>query len=199
VQTVDRGFLLVGSKWNPYLKKHNIWIVKVGPNGTQEWDRLVDEDYSGFGHKIVESGDGLYTVAGVTKKLGNDWYDLWMAKIDFSGNTLWEQVHSMSHIAINKWYYVNIATTNDGGIICVGPTDQYGLNMDALLMKFDSFGNIQWNGIYGGKDQDIGLSVVQAKDGGFAFLGRSNSYGNGLNDYFFVKTDSIGQSVLFPD
>lgn len=199
VQTVDDGYLLVGSKWNPILKKHNIWIVKVGPSGAQEWDRLVDENYSGYGHKIVESGDGLYTVAGVTKKLGNDWYDLWMAQMDFSGNLVWEQIYTMSHIALNQFYYVDIAPTNDGGIICVGPTDQYGLDMDALLMKFDSYGNIEWNGMYGGKGQDIGLSVVQAKDGGFAFLGRSNSYGNGLNDYFFVKTDSIGQSVLFPD
>jgi len=199
VQTIDGGFILVGSKWNYKLKKHNIWIVKVGPTGEQEWDRIIDEEFSGYAHKIIQSKDGLYALAGVTKKLGNDWWDLWMAQMDFSGNTVWEQVHSMSHIAINEWYNVDMKPTNDGGFICVGPTDQYGLDMDVILMKFDSMGNIQWNGIYGGKGQDIGLSVVQTKDNGYAFLGRSNSYGNGLNDYFFVKTDSIGQSVLFPD
>ena len=101
-------------------------------------------------------------------------------------------------MAINNFYYVDIAPTLDGGYICVGPTDQYGLDMDAILMKFDANGNNEWKQTYGGKNQDIGLSVVQAKDGGFALLGRSNSYGNGLYDYFFVKTDSIGQSVLFP-
>ncbi|SVB85714.1 uncharacterized protein METZ01_LOCUS238568, partial [marine metagenome] len=158
----------------------------------------VDEEYSGYGHKIIQSSDGLYTIAGVTKKLGNDWWDLWMVKMDFSGNTIWEQVHTMSHIAINNWYYVDIAPTLDGGYICVGPTDQYGLDMDAILIKFDADGNIEWNQTYGGKDQDIGLSVVQAKDGGYALLGRSNSYGNGLFDFFFVKTDSIGRSPLFP-
>ncbi|MEC7927215.1 MAG: hypothetical protein VX767_03165 [Candidatus Neomarinimicrobiota bacterium] len=198
IQTVDDGFLLVGSKWNWKLKKHNIWIVKVGPTGAEEWDRVIDEEYSGYGHKIIKSSDGLYTIAGVTKKLGNDWWDLWITKMDFSGNTIWEQIYTMSHIAINNWYYVDIAPTLDGGYICVGPTDQYGLDMDAILMKFDVNGNNEWKQTYGGKNQDIGLSVVQAKDGGFALLGRSNSYGNGLYDYFFVKTDSIGQSVLFP-
>lgn len=197
IETIDNGFILVGSKWNPEIKKHNIWIVKVDIDGKKEWDKIIHKNNSGFAHKIIQGNDGLYTIAGVTKKLGNDWYDLWLAKIDFSGNIEWERIHSSSHIALNQFYYVDIKPTKDNGYITVGPTDQFGANMDALLMKFDSNGDNEWYGIYGGKDQEIGLSVVETNDGGYAFLGRTNSYGNGLYDYFFVKTDSIGQSVVF--
>ena len=197
IETIDNGFFLVGSQWNPKVKKHNIYIVKVDSKGNFEWDKKIHENNTGFAHKIINTSDGLYAISGISKKLGNDWYDLWMAKIDFSGNFFWQQIYSTSHIALNQFYFVDIKPTNDGGFISVGPSDQFGKNMDALLMKFDSDGNNDWYKTYGGKNQEIGLSVVQARDGGYAFIGRSNSYGNGLYDYFFVKTDSIGQSVVF--
>ena len=197
IETIDNGFLLVGSQWNPKVNKHNIYIVKVDSKGLLEWEKNIHENNEGFAHKIIKTSDGLYAISGISKKLGNNWYDLWVAKMDFSGNFFWQQIYSTSHIALNQFYFVDIKPTNDGGLISIGPSDQFGKNMDALLMKFDSDGNNDWYKTYGGKNQEIGLSVVQARDGGYAFIGRSNSYGNGLYDYFFVKTDSIGQSVVF--
>jgi hypothetical protein len=197
VQTNDDGFILVGSQWNYNVNKHNIWIVKVNKDGEEEWTKKIFENDTGYAHKIIKTNDGLYTIGGVTKKFGNEWFDLWIAKIDFSGNIQWQRIHSTSHIAINEWYTVDLNNTRDGGFICIGPSDQFGVDMDALLIKFDTNGDIEWSNTYGGKDQDIGLSVLQTDDGGYAFVGRSNSGGNGLNDYFFVKTDSIGQSAIF--
>lgn len=199
LQTQDKGFILVGTKWNIYLKKHNIWLLKVGSTGDIEWERIINETSSGYGQKIIESLDNSYIVGGVTKELGNDWYDLWLLKMDYFGNTIWEQVYSMSYIRQNSFFNIDISPTNDKGIIVVGPTNQYGLDLNVILMKFNSSGFIEWNELYGGKGEDIGLSVIQTKDKGYAFAGRTNSYGNGLYDYFFVKTDTVGKSVIFPD
>ena len=45
---------------------------------------------------------------------------------------------------------------------------------------------------YGGTGTDIGYTVVQASDGGYAMAGHTNSFGAGGNDSWFVKTNSAG-------
>ena len=50
---------------------------------------------------------------------------------------------------------------------------------------------IEWSQIYGGDSSDVAYSVLHTIEGGYIFAGHSNSYGNG-NDYYLVKTDSLG-------
>ncbi len=47
-----------------------------------------------------------------------------------------------------------------------------------------------WNHTYGGSQHDEAYSVVQTRDGGYALLGRTNSFG--ACDYWLVKTDALG-------
>ena len=45
---------------------------------------------------------------------------------------------------------------------------------------------------YGGSGNDYGENIISTRDSGFLAIGATESYGNGLTDMYFVKTDKDG-------
>jgi hypothetical protein len=50
-----------------------------------------------------------------------------------------------------------------------------------------------WSQTYGGEDTDSAESVIQTSDGGYAIVGRTESFGGGLSSFWLVKTDEFGK------
>jgi len=64
------------------------------------------------------------------------------------------------------------------------------------LVKANSFEpTVVWSRIYGGSEFELGTSLIQTIDGGYALLGDTNSYGAGGYDLWLVKTDCEGHQV----
>jgi hypothetical protein len=66
-----------------------------------------------------------------------------------------------------------------------------GSGNEALLIKTDAFGNVQWAKTYGGTLADIAHSVQQTSDGGYIVAGYTWSFGTG-GDILLIKTDANG-------
>jgi len=87
----------------------------------------------------------------------------------------------------------SVIQTTDGGYAVAGYTRSFGAGSDDLfLVKFDYAGSMQWAKAVGGTDYDVGYSVVQTTDGGYAVAGGTRSFGAGEGDLFFVKFTSTG-------
>ncbi len=87
----------------------------------------------------------------------------------------------------------SVQVTRDSGYILTGLTESYGAGGgDLWLIKTDSNGTEEWNKTIGGVNLDVGMSVQQAKDGGYIITGYTESYGNGKSDTWLIKTDSKG-------
>jgi hypothetical protein len=86
-----------------------------------------------------------------------------------------------------------IIQTSDGGFAFVGRTTSYGVGgNDGWLVKTDANGVVQWNQTYGGNLNDDLISIIETADKGFFLAGTTESFGNGENDIWLIKTDSIG-------
>jgi hypothetical protein len=52
-----------------------------------------------------------------------------------------------------------------------------------------------WTRTYGGSENDMGYSVQKTLDGGYIIVGETWSYGAGESDVWFIKTDSLGDTL----
>jgi hypothetical protein len=70
------------------------------------------------------------------------------------------------------------------------PSAQEGY--DVYVVKLDANGNLQWTRTIGGENEDLGHSLIQTSDGGYAIAGETYSFGAGGYDVYVVKLDATG-------
>jgi hypothetical protein len=60
------------------------------------------------------------------------------------------------------------------------------------IIKLDSIGNLKWENLITGSNNDTAYSIIQTRDNGYALAGTTSSYGAGGTDVSVVKLDSSG-------
>jgi hypothetical protein len=153
------------------------------------WSQTYGGTENDEGWSVVQTVDGGYAVAGYTNSYGAGAWDVWLIKTDTSGTAQWNQTYGGTDYDAG-W---SVVQTSDGGYAVAGYTNSYGAGWsDVWLVKTDASGTLQWNQTYGGTVTDVGFSVVETSDGGYAIAGYTFSYGAGSADVWLVKTDANG-------
>jgi len=101
--------------------------------------------------------------------------------------------------------FVSIEPTKDGGFILGGTSTNINQSSGTnyWMVKIDSIGNGQWEKNFWGSNDDNLSMIIQTNDGGYLLGGSSRSNisgnktentigGNGMPDYWIIKTDSLG-------
>jgi hypothetical protein len=185
----DGGFITVGYTRSYGPGFANMHIIRTDKYGFQMWDFVEGGNNVDRGYSIAVTKDGEFVAVGMTNSFGAGAEDIMVVKLDKNGNKLWRKTFGGS-AADEGW---DIRETSDGGFIITGFTNSWGATLfDAFLLKIDKHGNEQWKRIYGGNLFDGGYCVRQTTDGGYAFLGQTQSMGSIKGDFYFVKTDSQG-------
>ena len=114
-------------------------------------------------------------------------------QVDAAGQTSWAQPIPDLYIRQGS----SLVQLADGSYVLVGAYDvpQYD-EEDLRIVKTDAQGNIEWTKDFGTYDQkDAGLSVDVLPDGGLGVLGYTRSFGEGIFDYYLLRTDAAGNTL----
>lgn len=143
-----------------------------------------------YGYSFQQTPDGGFVVCGRTFSFGTGGWEAYVVKLDAVGDTLWTKTYG--NILYDEIQDIDL--TPDGGYIMTGHTVTNDWAGDLLLVKLDASGNIEWDQVYGGAIglSDKGYSVRSTSDGGFVASGTTESYGQGGDDVYVVKTSSTG-------
>jgi hypothetical protein len=188
VQTDDGGYAIAGSTESYGAGARDFWLVKTDSAGNVLWNRKYGGTNYDEARSLVQTSDGGYALAGYTDSYGAGSSDFWLVKTDASGNTQWNKTYG----GTGNDGASSVVQTGDGGYALAGYTYSLGAGYDFWLVKTDASGNTQWSKTYGGTNYDEASSLVQASDGGYAIAGKTFSYGDGVADFWLVKTDSSG-------
>jgi hypothetical protein len=156
------------------------------------WNKTYGGTGDDVGHSVVQTSDGGFVAAGYTDSFGAGSVDVYLFRTDSTGNMLWNKTYGGTSNEIGN----SLVKASDGGYAIVGYTYSFGAGRgDVYLVKTDSIGNMLWNKTYGGTNAEIGESLVQTADGGYAITGYTSSFGAGGSDVYLVKTDSVGNML----
>lgn len=137
---------------------------------------------------VSPTRDGGFILVGSTKSYGEGEEDIYLVKTDSQGEVHWSR--TLGGPEADFGWAVHEVTD---GFILAGFTQSFGKgDFDFYLVKTDSEGNGQWSNTYGGTGSDRCWTLAVADDGGYVLAGETTSSGAGEEDFFLVKTDSLG-------
>lgn len=189
VQSNNGGYAIAGITYS-YGDTANgdMYVVKLDSAANIQWTRTIGGSKHDAGNSIVQLPNGDYVIAGSTRSYGSGGSDMYVVKLNSTGNIVWTKTFGGS----GDDSATCIIKTYDGGFALTGSTTSYGAGgKDVYLVKLDSMGDLQWTKTIGGSLDDYGCCIIQTKDRGYAVAGSTSPYYNSY-DMYIIKLDSSG-------
>ncbi len=206
IQSSDGGYVAVGFSSSDEFDvsgQSDAWIVKLNASGVFQWETNLGGSQRDIAFSVDQTTDQGFIIAGYTET-GDNKRDMWIAKLDAIGNFSWEN----SFVGTENEEAESIEQTSDGGYIISGYSgsndgdigENKGGN-DAVIIKTDMAGNMQWKKIFGGTRSEGISDIHQTNDGGYIAIGSSSSNdvdvtdNNGATDFWILRLQSNGDIV----
>jgi hypothetical protein len=189
IQTSDGGYAIAGYTISFGAGEGDVYVVKLDANGNLQWTRTIGGPEIEEGNSLIQTSDGGYAIAGYTESFGAGKWDVYVVKLDANGNLQWTTTIGGKKEDVGA----SLIQTSDGGYAIAGYTNSFGAGeWDVYVVKLDANGNLQWTRTIGGTKDDLGYSLIQTSDGGYAIIGSTQSFIPGGGDVYVVKLDANG-------
>lgn len=188
-KTLENGYVIAGEE----LYTGGL-IIKMDSAGYLIWNKRINSGEAGVFNCIIPTNDSGFVLAGSVYDTARKLSEAFCVKINSKGDTIWSR-------AIWQSRYNNMALTvqqtYDNGYILTGNATE--LNFDSsgvFVAKLDANGDLEWTNIVTlANNQNIGYSVRQTSDSGYAIIGFMENYPPFDANAFLLRLTSGGEIV----
>jgi hypothetical protein len=183
------GYVLVGQKNN------DGWVLRVDGNGDVIWSKTYGGTNVDILTDVFVSGSHIFA-GGSTRSAGAGNWDAWILKLNLNdGSVVFSKTYGGS--ADEE---VRSLMPRGSGVMVLAYTKSWGAGgTDFWAFEIDGNGNLLYSATYGGSGDDIPYMGINTSDGGYIFVGTSNTASfsaHRLYDYFVVKVSPGGYSCI---
>lgn len=140
LQASDGGFIIAGSTRSYGAGDADIFLIRTDSNGDVLWTKTFGGVEFDDGFTIVPTMDGGFAVVGRTRSFGMGDKDVYLVKLDSSGNELWSRAYGSA--GSDEGY--SVAENRDGSFILSGNTNLIG-SVRTYMVKTDTVGDSECN------------------------------------------------------
>ena len=162
---------------------YDFWVFRITSEGTLVWEKNFGGSEIDEARAIAAADDGNFIIVGDTRSAdvdvsnNNGAADIWVLKISPEGILIWEKTigatgfdaaRSISKMQDNGFLISGSSRSSTSGFINQGQND-------ALLIKINSEGIIEWQETVGGSEIDFLYDAVELNNRTIIAVGESNS------------------------
>ena len=193
-ETYDGNYVIVGSTTSFGSEGYDIWSMKIDESGNEIWNKTYGGSKIDTGRIVLQSVDEGYIIFGGSNSYSSgDNTNIWMIKIDESGDEVWNKtlssdVRQLCNAVVNGV---------DNGFIIAGHTYVSGEDIwNGLVIKTDEQGVKKWETLLELDDKDAGISSVEQTEDGYIAVGYT---GLGDEQDGFVAKIGLSGDVVWKD
>ncbi|MFX0178972.1 MAG: PQQ-binding-like beta-propeller repeat protein [Candidatus Hodarchaeota archaeon] len=183
---------VIGTIDSYFINQEKIILLKYNTEGHCYWNRTWYGLSRAHGRSIaIDSEDNIY-VAGYAGDYPNDFV---LIKYNISGAKIWER----------KWggsmdegrYGTDIEIDLNDNVYITGYSTSFGAgDADAVLIKYDKYGNQKWNTTWGGISIDGAEAITIDSMNNIFIAGYTDSFStNGYRNLFIARFDDTGSQI----
>lgn len=168
VLTDDDALLVVGTTYHSLgsTTRGDVLVAKLTLAGEPIWEKTHGGDATDQAFCVEATDDGGFLVLAETDSFGAGQRDLYVLKLDASGDLAWSETYGGAGIEWAK----DLIPVSDGAFLLVGETDSFGESFDAYVIKVDENGAVLWEATLGGDQNEAGVAALEAENGDLLVL-----------------------------
>lgn len=197
IEIYNRQYVVVGSTTSFGSGGTDVFLILIDSLGNQIWQKEFGSLGNDVGKSLIFNPiDSGFVVSGYTNSFGNKGYDVFVIRTDKKGNVIWQK-----NYGYDDWDFGNdICLSKDGNIVVCGKSinQVFGFGKeDGYVLKIDILsGGLIWQKQIGGKENDEFKRVLFTHDGFITLCGQTESYDNSKGDFWFVKLNEQGDTLM---
>lgn len=188
------GYVIAGRTDSKGAGSHDFWIMKIDEKGNLIWEKTYGEKFEDKAEHIFPTKDGGFLVTGSQMTVSSSTIEMWVMKLNSEGEKIWDKKFGGQF----RCYGKASAELGDKFIIAAyfDPLNQDKYKEDkARVMAIDKEGNLIWEKIFGGEEQDWFNDVLVTSKNEIIVTGFTKSKGKGYEDCWTMKLNEKGEMI----